>query len=87
MNGNNRKPCYDGICFDSFGVEYVPKEIKRFIGRKNMITNIHRTQVYDLMIIPYCVTCGKYRKPEKSKISCLLEKKYFPVLFAVSAKI
>ena len=49
MNGNNRRASYNGIYFDSFGVEYVPKEIKRFIGRKNILTNIHRIQVYDLM--------------------------------------
>ena len=30
--------------FDSFGVEYVPKEIRSFIGNKNVITNIYRIQ-------------------------------------------
>ena len=34
----------------------------------------------------YCVICGKYRKFEKSKISCLLEKTLVSLLFAVSAK-
>ena len=87
VNGNNRRASYDGIYFDSFGVEYAPKEIKRFIGRKNILANIHRIQVYDLMIILYCVTCGKHRKLEKPKISCLLEKKYFFLLFAVIPKI
>ena len=28
--------------FDRFGVEHVPKEIKKFIGNKNIITNIYR---------------------------------------------
>ena len=28
------------IYFDSFGVEHVPKEIKIFIGHKNIKTNI-----------------------------------------------
>ena len=32
------------IYFDSFGVEHVPKEIKRFIGHKNIKTNIFRIQ-------------------------------------------
>ena len=41
MNGNNI------ICFDSFGVEHIPKEIKKFIGSKNIITNIYRIQAYD----------------------------------------
>ena len=30
--------------FDSFGVEYVPKEIKKFTGHKNIKTNIFRIQ-------------------------------------------
>ena len=28
------------ICFNSFGVEDIPKEIKKFIGNKNIIANI-----------------------------------------------
>ena len=32
--------------FDSFGVEHIPKEIKMFMGNKNIITNIYRIQVY-----------------------------------------
>ena len=27
-------------CFDSFGVEHIPKEIKKFIGNKNIKINI-----------------------------------------------
>ena len=30
--------------FDKFGVEHVPKEIKKFIGSKNRQTNIYRIQ-------------------------------------------
>ena len=30
--------------FDSFGVEYLPKEMKRFIGHKNIKTNMFRIQ-------------------------------------------
>ena len=33
--------------FDSFGVEHIPKEIKKFINNKNIITNIFRIQTYD----------------------------------------
>ena len=32
---------YYVIHFDSFGAENFPKHIKKFIGNKNMITNIH----------------------------------------------
>ena len=30
------------IYFDSFGIEHVPKEIKRFVGHKNIRINIFR---------------------------------------------
>ena len=29
---------------NSFGVEHIPKEFKKFIGNKNIITNIYRIQ-------------------------------------------
>ena len=35
------------IYFDSFGVEYLPKEIKKFIRNKNIKTNIFRIQDYN----------------------------------------
>ena len=41
VNGN--KATY----FESFGVENIPKEIKKFIGSKNILTNIYRIQAYD----------------------------------------
>ena len=33
--------------FDSFGVEYIPKEIKAFIRNKNIKANIFRIQAHD----------------------------------------
>ena len=39
--------------FNSFRVEYIPREIKKFIGNKN-ITNIYRIQVNDPII------CGSF---------------------------
>ena len=39
--------------FDSFGVEHIPKEIKKFINNKN-IANIFRVQAYD------SVMCGNF---------------------------
>ena len=33
--------------FDSFGVEDIPKEIKKFIINGNIIANIFRLQAYD----------------------------------------
>ena len=38
VNKNNR------VYFDSFGVGHVPKEIIKFLGYKNRITNIYRIQ-------------------------------------------
>ena len=32
--------------FDSFGVEYIPKDIGKSIENKNAITNIYRIQAY-----------------------------------------
>ena len=33
--------------FDSFGVEYIPKYIKKFICQKNITTNLYRIQAND----------------------------------------
>ena len=46
MNGNNGRASYDAIYFFSFGVGHIPKEIKKFIGNKNITTNIYRKQAY-----------------------------------------
>ena len=40
MNSNNAK------YFDSFGVEYIPKEIKKIIRNKNITTNIWGISVW-----------------------------------------
>ena len=53
MNGNNRRASYDAIYFDSFGVEQIPKEIKKFIGNKSIVTNIFRIQACDSIIYGY----------------------------------
>ena len=36
--------------FHSFAVEYIPKEIRKFIRNKNTTTNIYRMQAYNLII-------------------------------------
>ena len=38
MNGDNV------TYFDSFGVEYIPKKIKKFIGNTNITTNINKIE-------------------------------------------
>ena len=41
MNGDN------GTYLNSFGVEYIPNEIKEFAGNKNITTNIYRIKAND----------------------------------------
>ena len=40
--------------FDSFGVEHVPKEIKKLTGHKNIKTNIFRIQADNSIMRGYC---------------------------------
>ena len=42
---------YNVTYFDSFGVGHTPKEIKIFIGNKNIRTYIYRIQAYDSIIV------------------------------------
>ena len=47
---------YDAICFESFGIEHIPKEIKLFIGNKKMKTNVFRIQVKNSIICrSFCI--------------------------------
>ena len=41
------------VYFDSFGVEHVPEEIKKFIGNKNIKANIFRVQANDSVMCGY----------------------------------
>ena len=47
MNGNNIIYC------DSFRTEHIPKEVKKFKGNKNILTNIYRIQAYDSIMCGY----------------------------------
>ena len=47
MNGSNI------IYFDSFGVEHIPKEINKFIGNKNIITNVYRIEACNSIMCGY----------------------------------
>ena len=49
---NDNKVTY----LDSIGVEYIPKVIWKFLGNKNIITNIYRIQAYDsIMWVCFCI--------------------------------
>ena len=41
------------VYFDSFGVQHIPKEIRKFIGNKNISTNIYKIQAYNSIICGY----------------------------------
>ena len=41
--------------FDSFGVEHIPKQLRKFIGNKTITTNIYRMQAYDSMCRCFCI--------------------------------
>ena len=59
------------IYFDSFGVEHVPKDIKRFIEHKNTKTNIFRRQFSNVWILLYWIV---YFCIYFSMILCLQEE-------------
>ena len=63
------------IYFDSFRVEYIPKEIKAFISNKNIKTNIFRIQAYDSIMCGYfCVRFIDFMLARKT----LTEFTFFP---------
>ena len=63
LNANDDNVTY----FDSFGVEYIPKEIRRFIGNKNIKTNVYRIQTYDsVMWGYYCIRFIDFMLKDKS---------------------
>ena len=41
------------VYFDSFGVEHIPKEIKKFISNKNIKANIYCVQANDSIMCGY----------------------------------
>ena len=49
MNNN------DVTYFDSFGVEHILKEIKKFVKNNTIKTNIFRIQAYDSVMCEYFV--------------------------------
>ena len=46
---NNKTVTY----FESFGIEHTPKEFKKFIGNRNILSNIYRIQNYDSIMCGY----------------------------------
>ena len=55
--------------FDSFGIEHIPKKVKKFIGNRNIISNIYRIQNYDSVMCGYfCIGFIDYMFKGKSLI-------------------
>ena len=50
LNGSNV------IYSHSFGVEHITKETKKFIGNKNIVTNVYEIQGYDSIMCRYFCT-------------------------------
>ena len=63
LHVNNKTASY----FDCFGVDHIPKEIKKFINNKNIIANIYRVQNYDSIMCGYfCIGFIDYMFKGKS---------------------
>ena len=68
------------IYFDSFGFENIPKEIKKVIGDKNIITSIYRIQAYDSITFGYfCIKFFNFMLKDKNLLdysNLLLSSEY-----------
>ena len=65
--------------FDSFGAVFIPKENKKFVRCKNVITNYYWVQAYDWRMCG-CISTGFiYFMTEFSLLDCtsFFPKKYF----------
>ena len=63
LHGNDETVTY----FESFGIEHIPKEVKKFIGNRNIISNIYRIQNYDSIMRGYfCIGFNDYMFKGKS---------------------
>ena len=57
LHANNKTVTY----FDTFGIEYISKEVKKFANNKNIIANIFRMQAYDSVMCGYfCIGLINY---------------------------
>ena len=55
------------VYFDSFGVEYIPKEIEKLIENKDIITNIYGRKAFDSIMCGYfCIGFVDFMLKDKS---------------------
>ena len=58
------------IFFDSFGIEHIPNEINKFIGNKNITSNIFRIQAHDSIMCGYfCIEFINYMLKSKTLLN------------------
>ena len=63
MNGDNI------TYFDSFGFEYIPKEIEKFIVNRNIETKIYRMPANDPIMCGYfCIGFTEFMLKDKSLV-------------------
>ena len=56
----------NGTYFDSVEVEHIPKEIRKFIRNKSIITSIYRIQAYDSIMCGYfCIAFINFIKGKR----------------------
>ena len=68
----------DVTYFDSFGVGHIPKEIRTFIGNKNIKTNIFGIQAYDSIMCGYfCIGLIDFILAGKTKFTDLFSPNNF----------
>ena len=69
MNSDYGSASYNATYLDRFGVEHVPKEIKEFIGNKNVI--ISYLQAYDSIMFGYvCIGFIDFMLKVKNFLDC-----------------
>ena len=68
------------IYFDSFGVEHVPEEIKKFIGNKNIKANIFRMKANNSIMCGYfCIGLIDFMLADKTLVD--FTSLFFPYEF------
>ena len=73
VNGAKGRASHNATYFDSLWYEYIQKEIEKFIGNKNITTNIYRIQTYENTRIDYT----NLSRPKEYEKNIKIKLKYF----------
>ena len=49
--------CNNATYFGSFGIDHIPKEIKKLMANKDITTNIYIVQAYDSFVLDLLILC------------------------------